>query len=268
MQRPTVSMLTCLPSPDIIPGPWFSTLKKLKWGNWPNLGFIDTYGHDVARNRNKLAEQALNSSSEWFLWLDSDQTIPAGGLWRLLSWDKPMVAACVFLKGEESTNLPVFYKKSRIVEKEGLYEYCFNAVLRYHYKYAGIPVVESDGAILPAQGALLELDACGFGCVLTHRSVFEKVEPPWFRWHKSGEDFYFCRLAQGAGIQIYGDMGCVVGHKQMGTVTHLSFLNKYAHHIERELRGEIPEGNLEDLKMFAPKQGEKTNWLTMMEQED
>jgi len=268
MKRPSVVLMTALPNRDIIPGPWFETFCNLKFGSWPNLGFVDAYGHDIALNRNELAEKALEVGAEWFLWLDSDQVMPDGALWRLLSWEKKFVAACVFQKGYESKTLPVFYKKSLEAEDEGAYRVCFDAVLRYHYKHTHIAPMQPEGIILPAQGALLELDACGFGCVLIHREVFEKIEPPWFMWDKSSEDLFFCRKAKEAGFEIYGDMGCVVGHQQQATVTHLSFLNKYAHIMEKEARGEIPEGTIEDLKIFAPKQGEKTNWLKVMETEN
>lgn len=225
MRRPTVAYLVAFGSREYKPPEYFFNMNLLKFDEWPSLGLIDHYGHSIEINRNKMAESALERSNcEWFLWVDSDQALPRGVIWRLLSWDKPFVAALVFKKSRESGYGPVFYHHEGDTHKMA-----FKDVLRYLKPYADLPITNEAGAILPPQGALLPIGAAGFGCVLTHRSMFEKIPKPWFAFRGMSEDLYFCKLAREAGYQLYGDMGCIVGHAARHNVTHRTFLNVYGH---------------------------------------
>jgi hypothetical protein len=76
---------------------------------------------------------------------------------------------------------------------------------------------------------LNQIDGCGMGCCIIHRSVLEKVgakyaEEPfkWFGrdriqkkggiWTRLGEDISFCRRAQSVGATIWGTVDVRVGH--------------------------------------------------------
>lgn len=268
MKQPKVALLTAFGERHNVPGTWIDLLVQLKWQEFGTLGLVRKYGHDVAVNRNQLAEAALSLPDEWFLWVDSDQGMPKGGLWRLLSWDKPIVAANVFKKEPDSGFLPVFYQHSKIQERE--YDPMFHTVLKYMAENGNITKSDPNGALLSPAGALVKCDAVGFGCVLTHRSVFEKIEPPWFsNYGGFGEDLYFCRLAEQAGIEIYGDMGCVADHKMMGAVDHRVFLNRYAPMWQAYKDGKIPETDVEKLAAQSIRQKQlegKTDWTRLIEQ--
>jgi GT2 family glycosyltransferase len=71
-----------------------------------------------------------------------------------------------------------------------------------------MPTVNSEEA-----HGLKEVDGVGMTGVLIRREVFEKIEPPYFRFEFSpdgtrltlGEDYYFCKKAKDAGYQIWAD---------------------------------------------------------------
>lgn len=80
------------------------------------------------------------------------------------------------------------------------------------------------------EGAVVEVDAAGTGCMLIHRSVLEKVPRPWFSYREGGtEDMYFCRKAQKAGFKVHGDMSVICSHS--GT-NHTHFLRAYAKEVK------------------------------------
>ena len=64
---------------------------------------------------------------------------------------------------------------------------------------------------------LHEVERTGTHCILTHRSVLEAIEPPWFEAihdSGSGSDFYFHAQAIEAGFKSYVDLSCIAGHLQ------------------------------------------------------
>ena len=268
MKQPKVALLTPFGDRYNIPGSWVDTLIQLKWGEWPNLGICRMYGHDVARNRNNLVEAALDLPDEWFLWLDSDQTIPDGLIWRLLSWDKPIVAALVFKKEPDSGFLPVFYQDAK--READMFDSMLHPVLQYMMKHGGEEKHDKNGSILSPQDALIKCDAVGFGCVLTHRSVFEKVPIPWFSDYEGyGEDIAFCVKARKHGFEVYGDMGAVADHKFQVSVDHRVFINRYGEVWRAYERGEIPETDVEKFVAMSMNQRtdkEKTKWTKVMQQ--
>jgi GT2 family glycosyltransferase len=56
---------------------------------------------------------------------------------------------------------------------------------------------------------VVEVDACGTGCLLIKKEVFEKIGFPYFfcvdEGKEIGEDLFFCRKAKKAGYRIYYD---------------------------------------------------------------
>lgn len=62
---------------------------------------------------------------------------------------------------------------------------------------------------VPGQGLEVRTFAAP-GFMLIAREVFEKVEPPWFA--HIHEDVFFCRRLRDAGVRLWVDYGCRVGH--------------------------------------------------------
>lgn len=147
----------------------------------------------ICAARNALAEEFLSTDCTHALWLDSDITLPHWSLVCLAEIDKPMVSGIYFQK-VDPPHLPVIYTKHGIPRfgvKKGLHHH----VLQW-----------DDGSYFP-------IDACGFGCVLISREVFERIKAPWFQITEDGsEDLQFCMKARKFGFEIFADSRVLCGH--------------------------------------------------------
>lgn len=99
-------------------------------------------------NRNKISKGFMDSDADFLFMMDDDTVPPDGALARMLSLRREFVSGLYFLP--KSPWHPIAYFR----EKNGMYA-----------NYTGYP-----------KGMLVEVDAVGLGCVLIHRSVFEKIE--------------------------------------------------------------------------------------------
>jgi len=99
-------------------------------------------------SRNSVVQSFLKSKADWLMWIDSDNTIPLGGIRRLLDNQKEFITALYFLKQEPHT--PIAYWKN----KRGSY----NPISGW------------------TRGEIIPVDAAGMGACLTHRSVYEDIQ--------------------------------------------------------------------------------------------
>jgi hypothetical protein len=132
--------------------------------------------------RQILANRALQSGSDYLLWLDSDMHFPKDTVDQLLAHNKDIVAATY------STRV----KPLRSV-----------AFINQH---------DLD-ARLDAKTGLHKVWAVGMGCMLVSRKVFETLPKPWFThiYNEAednfvGEDIYFCRQANEYGFKTFIDV--------------------------------------------------------------
>jgi len=149
-----------------------------------------TLGSVVSQLRTDIASLALKKNFEWLLWLDSDMHFPHNTFNKLLNHNKEIVAATYSTR----------YKPQRSV--------------------AFVDNQDLDKRLEIKQG-LCPVWAVGMGCMLTHRSVFEKLPKPWFNhdWDLQtesfvGEDIYFCKTAGQYGYTVYvdTDLSKEIGH--------------------------------------------------------
>jgi len=164
--------------------------------------------------RQNLAKGFIGSDAEWSLWLDSDMILPCDTLTEMLKWANALDAK--FLTGiyhQRQGNYKPLAMLNTLKNEKG--EVIKTGKDKYHSFFIDIPDEIKDA---------VELDLCGFGCVLIHREVFEKMPQPWFRFlfgddvpgmkpdQYVSEDFYFCVKARELGYKIYGLPSLNLGH--------------------------------------------------------
>lgn len=151
------------------------------------LGLTSSPGTYIHDSRNELVRRALEDGATHMLWLDDDMTFPPNAAFRLLKHDVPIVG-CNY----STRTHPLF------------------PVAIKHTGLSG----DSDPTrldMVPSEDGLAEVEGIGFGCVLTKREVFEKIEFPWFENYYDeehiavGEDVDFCSKAIKAGFRIMVD---------------------------------------------------------------
>jgi hypothetical protein len=152
------------------------------------LGVLMSAGTYVHNARQELVEALVGQGVTHILWIDSDMSFPPDALIRLLEHNVPVVGINYSHRG-----LPPDYV----------------AIKR-------IDVPSEKLATTDDSTGLESVEAVGFGLVLTRIDALRKLPPiadgPWFNheWLKDaqqwvGEDVYFCKLLNAAGVPILVD---------------------------------------------------------------
>lgn len=159
--------------------------------------------------RNGLTETFLKTDVEWMLWLDSDMTFPKETLVELFrvaeEKDTKMVTGIYYQR--KNMNLPVLWSRGEETEHIGLSG--MESDRAKTNKYVGAFAFPH-----PDKKEPFKVHAAGFGCVLVHRSVFEVLSRPWFKFIPGvcSEDFYFFVNAQEVGFSLWAAPTLDLGH--------------------------------------------------------
>ncbi len=185
------SLHVCVPHCTMVTMNWALGFRQLRLPQ--SHMFSMTRGQPIDQARNILATKALESGAEYIMFIDSDVIIPPEAITRMMQHNLDIVSGVYYVRHDPIS--AAAWMKSK--DDSGKY----NPIIKY------------------TENALVEVDAIGFGCVLVHRRVFEKLELPYFKWTVSddgqtgvSEDFYFCELAKQAGFHIYLDTGVQCEH--------------------------------------------------------
>ncbi len=142
-------------------------------------------GASLSRQRESLVDSALGSDATHLMWVDADMRFPKDTIPRLLAHQK--AAVCASYTTRAAPYLPLAYTNPA------------------DWSERAWPTPESTG--------LREIIACGFGCVLFERHVFETIEKPRFLMPWIGPEgggymqedlFFFLKMAE-AGIPLHLD---------------------------------------------------------------
>lgn len=193
-------------------------------------------GCRVDTNRNELVKLFLKDprNPEWLLMLDDDMTYPETLGERLASWRVPVVCPLYFMAG--ATFDPIVYHKlgtdndeyDRPVQMwETRRQEVYDFLRKYQVREINGPMAIDD----PPPDVLHEVDGCGGGGLMIHRSVLAKLRGPWFEFSRTGgEDFFFCKLVQDKlGYPIYADYSTICGHLRFephGAADFLGFMRQ------------------------------------------
>lgn len=168
---------------------------------------IRVNGNQIARQRQSLFDYwADQMDTEWLLWIDSDiiPTIPALKLvWELADKKtKPVVTGTYFVSKENEMTMmepmPALYLET------------------------GNEFLTQPLHPLP-KDQVMKVDICGFGFIIMHRSIIDKVRAVAEGYSLFGEkqnpgaqfvseDVAFCRYLKKAGIDLYAHTGAVLQH--------------------------------------------------------
>lgn len=160
-------------------------------------------GSDIADNRNKLTNRALELNADWIFYVDDDQLFHPKALKRLIAHKVDVVSALYLMRSYPFEPV-AFDKESDIPDNpKGVYRLFLNHLENNH--------------------GLHKCAAVGAGALLVRRRVFEKMEEPFWtlgQIQKSewGDDIDFCYRVRQAGFDIYVDLDERVGHKMHATV--------------------------------------------------
>lgn len=164
------------------------------------------YGAPRDWNRNRAVKAFLDDpASEWLLFVDDDTTVPADCVEKLLGVGQKIVCGVqpLYLQGIVTVN--VAYELPSQTKQVPWRSW-------WGWNTSAAPHVVS---------------ACGFGCVLTHREVWEKITYPWFSeiyespygdWPVT-EDIHFCRRAKEEGFDVWVHPGVLCGHRKLVDMT-------------------------------------------------
>lgn len=170
--------------------------RRDEWGPWKPRGLVkkvSSYQHKGYLYDLATESHRFSGGVGPFLLHNTDVIAPADIYTRLRRFNHPFVAATYYAKQMNDFDSPLFVAAWMRTPDE---------IKPPNERWIdGFTPIEINSDPLKNREAV-EVDVVGFGCVLVHRSIFEKLmkEPYFFDYtagiHPFGisEDFYFCRL--------------------------------------------------------------------------
>jgi glycosyltransferase involved in cell wall biosynthesis len=186
--KPPKTILIAIPTAKYIEPETFKSIYDLEIPKGYKVTFQYFFGYQIDQVRNLIADWSRRF--DYLFCVDSDITFPSDTLRELLIADKDIVTGV------------------------------------YKQRFHGEPVLElwknnlrMEWADLKDTYEYIELDSCGFGCVLIKSHVIKHMDYPHFVYksaidHKDtlSEDVYFCTKAREKGFKIYVDPTVICGH--------------------------------------------------------
>ena len=137
----------------------------------------------IVHSRNMIREKVLSGGYDYFFSLEQDVIPEKDAIERLIRHNKKIVSGVVYNNlpaGNEIKLMPMIYVQHPL-DQTGLW-YISEKELR--------------------KEQLVEVKACGLGCVLIHRDMIKKIK---FRYAKGFDDMMFCKDAVELGFKIFAD---------------------------------------------------------------
>jgi len=149
----------------------------------------------LVNSRNKLREIALKNNYDYLLMTDYDTIPPKDVIEKLLGHNKKIVSAVYFNW--------IFFNKKKL----------FTPVLLISNDYkTGTARYMDEREIeqyVHKKPGLIKVKGCGFGCVLIHRSILQKIK---FRWESKTDDIDFCIDVFKNDFKIFADTSIICKH--------------------------------------------------------
>lgn len=197
-------------------------------------GMIQVSSTLIDAGRNLLVEQVLaKPRATHLLFLDSDIICASNACRKLLTHDKDIISGLAFQRG--TMQFPLIYSYQGRHRVSGKMCPAFAPILEPVYRYLSkkrLPVTEITYATLEGNEGLVKIGGAGAGFLLVKREVFDKIPYPWFSFERGGEDLYFFDKVRRYGLEVWVDMGVLLGHLRLDPVGASQFLTQYENTAE------------------------------------
>lgn len=176
-----------------------------------DVSFEFVRGYDCATARNRIADRAMKTESDYVLMVDNDVVLPHDALINLM--DDPKLVTLGYYAHRDSDN--IYRGKTCICklndEKGTPY---FNYPLESEYTAEELKALRESGQYK------VVIHGGGMGCAFIRTDVFVRTPYPWYDWvnyadsHRGmlSEDLFFCERCKKAAIPIYTDTRVSCGH--------------------------------------------------------
>lgn len=176
-----------------------------------DVSFEFMRGYDCATARNRIADRAMKTESDYVLMVDNDVVLPHDALINLM--DDPKLVTLGYYAHRDSDN--IYRGKTCICklndEKGTPY---FNYPLESEYTAEELKAIRESGQYK------VVIHGGGMGCAFIRTDVFVRTPYPWYDWvnyadsHRGmlSEDLFFCERCKKAAIPIYTDTRVSCGH--------------------------------------------------------
>lgn len=202
-------ILIAVPTYENIYPDTFKSIYQLDRGGH-DVDFDFVRGYDVANARNRIAKLTLDGGYDYVLMLDNDEVIPKDALINLIETEqsyplcRTMAVGYCLSRPFNASNTTGKTTAFRFGKKDFVTEDAYTAKELKDLRDSGVTRVQIRGGGLV--GALI------------HRSVFERMKYPYFKWvtYENGsqlsEDLYFCEQLAGMRAPIFLDTRVGCGH--------------------------------------------------------
>jgi glycosyltransferase involved in cell wall biosynthesis len=191
--QPKKKILIAIPTARNIEASTFKAIYDLEVPDGYETTFQYFFGYQVDQVRNLIADWVVKGFDYLFA-VDSDISFPSDTLKRLLEHDKDIVTGIYRQRVSERQTLEIF--ESNV-----------------HGGYTHV-----DWEKIKGKG-LVEIGACGFGCVLVKKQVMVDIGYPQFQYrsaldhsHTFSEDLFFAKKASEKGYKFYADTTLLCDH--------------------------------------------------------
>lgn len=185
-------ILIAIPTAKYIEPETFKAIYDLEVPDGYETDFQFFYGYNIDQIRNLIASHVI-AKYDYLLSIDSDIVMPKHTLKTFLDHDKDIVTGMYIQRIPNTHALELYDREGRIPYDK----------------------IKDKG--------LVEIEGCGFGCVLVKSEVFKAVGYPQFVYHSAldhkntiSEDTDFCRKAKDKGFKVWVDTNIKCGHKGSG----------------------------------------------------
>ena len=187
------TILIAIPTNKNIEAATFKSIYDLKVPKGYKTHFQFFYGYQIDQIRNLIADWGKNH--DYLFCVDSDVVLPDDTLLKMIGWDRDVVSGLYIQRIPGTHTLEIY-------EENG------------HGGVVNIPWENIKQRI-----GLMEIAACGFGCVLIKGDVLRAMEYPHFVYRSAinhantySEDVYFCQKAREKGFKIWADTTILCDH--------------------------------------------------------